>query len=190
MGQSDALATAPLVMALTAAIFGWPLPDLSTIAAHLTGLDLSRGAPKVWSIVEAVPLGLPLTGLAWVAAFGGSAAFVAHFGTRAFTDRTLVAAAVLAPLLVAGLLPGMHERCFYAAGVLVFIWAAATGRRGDRITFSLVQLGSLLGVLASATGIGQLASAGAVATIVATWRLAKPLLASPANDDRPALRPI
>ena len=180
-----------LAMFAPALLLGWPLSDLLTIDTRQAGFfeELSRNAPNIWAVLQVLPLGLPLTGLANAAALGASAAYTAHFGTHPLTARATVAAAALAPLLVVGLLPRMHERYFYAADVLVFVWAAASGRARDWVTAALVQLGSLLGILAYGTGIEQLAIAGAVAVLVATWRIAKPLLPRPANDDMPASPP-
>lgn len=176
---------ATLAMFAPALLLGWPLSDLLTIYTRQAGFfeELSRNAPNIWAIVQVLPLGLPLTGLANAAALGASAAYAAHFGTRPLTDRATVAAAALAPLVVVGLLPRMHERYFYAADVLVFVWAVASRRAGDWVTAGLVNLGSLLGILAYGTGIEELAIAGAVAMLAATWRLAKPILTRPANDN-------
>jgi Gpi18-like mannosyltransferase len=178
---------ATLAMFAPALLLGWPLSDLLTIYTRQAGFfeELSRNAPNIWAIVQVLPLGLPLTGLANAAALGASAAYAAHFGTRPLTDRAIVAGAALAPLLVVGLLPRMHERYFYAADVLVFVWAMASRRARDWITAALVNLGSLLGILAYGTGVEELAMAGAVAMLAATWRLAAPLLSRPANDDAP-----
>ena len=173
-----------------ALLCGWPLSDLATIYVRQAGFydTLSMNAPNVWAIVQALPLGVPLTGLANAAALGASAAYAAHFGTRSLTDRAAVAAAALAPLVMVGLLPRMHERYFYAADVLVFVWAAASGRPRDWLTAALVQLGTLLAILGYGGGVSALPIAGAVAMLAATWRLGIPLLARPANDDAPVLR--
>ena len=174
-----------LAMFAPAVLLGWPPTDLLTIYTRQAGFfeELSRNAPNIWAIIQVLPLGLPLTGLANAAALGASAAYAAHFGTRPLTDRATLAAAALAPLIVVGLLPRMHERYFYAADVLVFVWAVASRRAGDWITAAFVNLGSLLGILAYGTGIQELAIAGAVAMLAATWRLAKPILTRPANDN-------
>lgn len=182
---------ATLAMFAPAIMLGWPITDLATIYVRQAGFydTLSMNAPNVWAIVQAFPLGLPLTGLANVAALGTASAYTTHFGTRPLTDRAIAAAAALAPLVMVGLLPRMHERYFYAADVLVFVWAAASGRRRDWLTAGLVQLGTLLAILGYGSGVSALPIAGAVAMLVATWRLAAPLLARPANDDAPALSP-
>lgn len=181
---------ATLGMFLPAILCGWPVTDLATVYFRQAGFfeTLSMNAPNIWAIVQAYPIALPLTGLASVAALGAAVAYVAWFGTRPLPTRALVAAAALAPLLVVGLLPRMHERYFYAADVLVFVWAAASNRREDWGTATLVQLGSLLGILAWGTGAWQLAIYGGVSMIIATWRLAKPLFAGAANDDAPLPR--
>ena len=180
---------ATLAMVTPSVLLGWPLADLATIYVRQAGFydTLSMNAPNVWAIVQAFPLGLPLTGLANAAALGASAAYAAHFGTRPLSRHATLAAAVLAPLIVVGLLPRMHERYFYAADVLVFVWAAASNRRGAWLTAGLVQLGSLLAILGYGSAVPALPIAGAVAMLVATWRLARPLLARPANDDAPLI---
>lgn len=183
---------ATLAMFAPAILLGWPITDLATIYFRQAGFfeTLSMNAPNVWAIVQTFPFAVPLTGLASTAALGAAVAYVAWFATRPLPDRALVAAAALAPLLVVGLLPRMHERYFYAADVLVFVWAAASGGRAAWTTAILVQIGSMLGILAWGTGIWQLAIYGAAAMLIATWRLAKPLLARPANDDQPLPRVV
>jgi Gpi18-like mannosyltransferase len=182
---------ATLAMFAPAMILGWPLSDLLTVYVRQAGFydTLSMNAPNVWAIVQAFPLGLPLTGLANATAVGAAAAYAAHFGTRPLSDRATLAAAALAPLIVVGLLPRMHERYFYAADVLVFVWAAAAGRRSAWVTAGLVQLGSLLAILGYGRGLPALPIVGAVAMLAATWRLGKPLLARAANDDAPSPPP-
>lgn len=166
---------------------GWPAGDLATVYFRQAGFfeDLSRNAPNLWAIVQAWPVaGLyPLAGLASVAAVGGAALYTAHFTARGLTDRALVAAATLAPLVVVGLLPRMHERYFFVADILVLAAAAAAGTRRGWVDAALVQAGSLLGILAFLSGLAGLASLGAVAMIAATVRIAAPLFARPANDN-------
>lgn len=178
---------ATLAMFLPSILLGWPIADLATIYVRQAGFydTLSMNAPNLWAIVQAFPLGLPLTGLANAAALGASAAYAAHFGTRSLSRHATLAAAALAPLIVVGLLPRMHERYFYAADVLVFVWAAASNRRDAWLTAALVQLGTLLAILGYGSALPALPIAGAVAMLVATWRLGVPLLERPANDDWP-----
>lgn len=176
---------ATLAMFLPAILLGWPIADLATIYLRQAGFydTLSMNAPNVWAIVQVFPLGLPLTGLANAVALGASAAYAAHFGTRDLSRRGILAAAALAPLIVVGLLPRMHERYFYAADVLVFVWAAASKRPSAWVTAGLVQLGSLLAILGYGSAAPAFSIAGAVVMIVATWRLGTPLLDRAANDD-------
>ena len=173
-------------------LMGWPAADLATIYFKQAGFfeDLSRNAPNVWAVVQSLPSsGLPLAGLASAAAVGASALYVAHFSVRGLTDRALLAAATLAPLLVVGLLPKMHERYFFVADILALGYAAATGTRRAWIDALLVQGGSVLGILAFLSGVAGLAAVGAVAMIAATVRMAAPLFARPANDNPLPIQP-
>lgn len=166
---------------------GWPAHDLATIYFRQAGFfeDLSRNAPNIWAVIQSTPLvhRHDLSGLASAAAIGGAALYTAHFSAHRLSDRALVAAAALAPLIVVGLLPKMHERYFFVADILVVACAAAgRGRRGWTDA-ALVQAGSTLGILAFLSGIAGLASLGAVAMVAATIRIAAPLFERPANDN-------
>lgn len=177
--QQWALApAATLAVFAPAMVLGWPLQDLLTIYLRQAGFfeTLSMNAPNVWAIVQSFRPAVPLTGFANAAALCAAVAYVAHFGTRALTDRAMVAAAALAPLIVVGLLPRMHERYFYPADVLVFVWAAASGYGRDWVTAGLVQLGSLLGIAGWASGRPEPVIAGGAVMMIATWRLARPLV--------------
>ena len=71
---------------------GWPAHDLATIYFRQAGFfeDLSRNAPNIWAVVQALPIaaGVPLSGLASAAAVGASALYAAHFTvTRADRPR-------------------------------------------------------------------------------------------------------
>lgn len=168
-------------------LVGWPAADLLTIYLRQTESypGLALNAPNLWMIVDALPLfdGVPLTGLAFAAAIGTAAAYVARLTVTPLGERRLLEAAMLAPMIVVGLLPRMHERYFFLADIIglaiALIWP---DRRSIGIAI-LVQLGSTLGLLAYVIGIPGLAMLGAVPMIAATLKLAHPLFEQPANDD-------
>lgn len=173
---------APLALALAnlpAALAGWPVADLAMVYFRRTTFypELSRNAPNIWAVVQAVPgaVSLRLASLANAAALAAAALYVWHFARRPLEGRTLVAAAALAPMVTAGLLPHMHERFFFVSDVLVFAWAVVSRRSADRITAALVQGGSFLGIMAYGNGTEELAMLGALLMLAATWRLARPL---------------
>lgn len=186
------LAPAALVAAWApAALAGWPVRDLALIYFRQTAYSetLSLNAPNIWAIVQALPVASsPISGAATMAALGASASYVWIFARRPLEGRALVAAAALAPMIVAGLLPHMHERYFFAADVLVFASAVASRRRADRVTAALVQGGSFLGIMAYGNGTAGLAMLGALLMLAATWRLARPLAAAPCSAKTMPLR--
>lgn len=171
---------APLA-ALAAALPAWGAGVAVDPARLLAAIGDGSGAPNLWTIADALPLGMPLTGLALAAAIGAVAAYVAHFSARPIGGRALPAVALLAPLATAGLLPGMTAPCFLVADILALVLALARRDRASLGTALLVIAGSLL----AAQGM---AGAGAVAMIVATIRLARPLLGAAANDNAGGIR--
>ena len=182
---------------LPAIIDGWPPEDIAAIYWRQADAFsvLSFNAPNVWMVVQMLP-GVdwlpPLDALALALAAGAGAAYVAAFSIRRLDGHRLVAAALFAPLLIAGLLPRMHERFFFLADVLALVLAASTRSLRDWRIAALVQAGSILGLAAFATRIEMLAVVGAVAMIAATASLARALLTDAANDNPayPARRPL
>ena len=174
---------------LPAWLAGWPAADLLTIyfrqADTYEGLALS--APNIWMIAEMLPAlrDVPLTGLALAAAVGAAAAYVAWFSVAPLRGRLLAEVALLAPLIVVGLLPRMHERYFFLADVIALAIATAWPDRRSIGIALLVQMGSLLALAAYLSGYAVLAVFGAVPMVIATIRLARPLLRRPANDNPP-----
>lgn len=166
---------------------GWPALDLLTIYLHQTEFDpaMALNAPNLWMIVAALPLftEVPLTGLAFAAATGATAAYIARLTVAPLGPRRLMEAAALSPMLVAGLLPRMHERYFFLADIITLAIALAWPDRRSIGIAVLVQLGSALGLLAYLSGISGLAMLGAVPMIAATIALARPLWRQPANDN-------
>lgn len=186
---------AMLAMYLPAWAAGWSLSDLLTVYVRQAGFvdSLSLNAPNVWMVVQQLvgPDATALTGVAMATAAGAGIWLAARVSVMRLEGQALIAAALLAPLLIAGLLPRMHERYFFLADVLALVWAAVAGTRRAAGDAMLIQLGSTLGVLAYMSGIGGLASLGAVAMIAATWRIGRALLsaATVANDNAPRLAP-
>lgn len=186
------LATAAMMM--PAILAGWPPGDLLAIYAQqsTTFADLSRNAPNIWSIIDLLPRGddMPLLGLAFTAAIGVSAAYIARFSAQPMHGRVLIAAALLAMLVTAGLLPKMHERFFYLADIVALVLAVAADDRNSWRTALLVQTGSTLALFAYLSGIESVAAISAVPMLIATWRVAVPLLQPAANDNPLLARPV
>ncbi len=185
---------ATAAMMVPAMLAGWPPGDLLAIYAQqgTTFADLSRNAPNIWSIIDLLPRGddVPLLGLAFTAAIGASAAYIARFSAQPLHGRVLIAAALLAMLVTAGLLPKMHERFFYLADIIALVLAIVSGDRYAWRTALLVQTGSALALLAYLSGIESVAAISAVPMLVATWRVAMPLLNPAANDNPLLARPV
>lgn len=185
---------ATAAMMIPAMLVGWPPGNLLAIYAlqSTTFADLSRNAPNIWSIVDLLPRGedMPLLGLAFTAAIGAIAAYIARFSAQPLHGRVLIAAALLAVLVTAGLLPNMHERCFYLADIVALVLAIMAGDRESWRTALLVQMGSTLALFAYLTGIESVAAFSAVPMLVATWRVAQPLLNQAANDNPLLARPF
>ncbi|OYX37950.1 MAG: hypothetical protein B7Y98_10155 [Sphingomonas sp. 32-62-10] len=186
------LATA--AMMIPAMVAGWPPGNLVAIYAlqSTTFADLSRNAPNIWSIIDLLPRGedMPLLGLAFTAAVGASAAYIARFSAQPLHGRALIAAALLAMLVTAGLLPKMHERFFYLADIVALVLAIMAADRESWRTALLIQTGSTLALFAYLSGIESVAAMSAVPMLVATWRIARPLLQPAANDNPLLVRPI
>lgn len=166
---APAVATAAMLPAWAA---GWPAADLATIYLRQTGAfgALSMNAPNIWSIVGVMPIPpvISLDRVALAAAIAASLSYVAWFGSRPMEGRRLVLAALLAPLLTAGLLPHMHERYFVLADVLALVFAVtARDGQGWRIAI-LVQAGSLAALLAFILEWQIAAALGGIAMILAT----------------------
>jgi Gpi18-like mannosyltransferase len=165
-----------------AALAGWPIADLLTIYLRQAGSypQLSLDAPNLGELVRALagPSAVPF-GIAYAAAVGASAGYVGWGWRRLPLGAAAVGPAALSVMIVAGLLPMMHERYFFAADV--FALAAALIRR-DRIGWAvaaLVETGSVLALLAYLTDARGFAAAGAAAMMIATWLLARSLRARP-----------
>ena len=182
-------AVAPLVAAATlAARFaaGWPIGGWAcAFCLQADGVQqLSANAPNIWTIVQVLPLGeVPLSGLALAATIGVSGAYVARISTLRLSGHSLVAAALLASLIMAGLLPHLHPNGVFLADMLVLILALSKRDPASGRIALLVQAGSALGVLADLSGLGGLAILGAGALVTATLSLARSVLKPAANDN-------
>ena len=167
---------------------GWPIADLLTIYVRQTGhFDLlSLNAPNPWIIVQALPVlqDLPLQGYAVAIAIGASVAYIAWLASRRIGPELILPAALLAPLLVVGTLPRMHERYFFLADILAFALAVTMRNRAGWSIAALVQVGSSLAILGYVFDTQALSMLGAVAMIAATYRTAK--LATRSLDNRTA----
>jgi Gpi18-like mannosyltransferase len=173
---------------LPAWLAGWPAADLVTIYFHQADWSprMALNAPNIWAIVQPLPLigALPLAGLAFAAAIGATAAYIAWLSTqRHLEGRALIAPALLCPLIVTGLLPHMHERYFFLADVLALCLALAMRDPPSVRVAIRVQIGSTAGLLGYLIGLDALAMLGAIVMIMATFNLARPLLFRSANDN-------
>lgn len=154
---------------------GWPLGNLLTVYVRQAGMmdSLSLNAPNIWTLVQQLvgPPAIALTGVALACATAAALWLTRRMAGLALEGPTLVGAALMSPLLVAGLLPRMHERYFFLADVLALVWSATAGTSRARTDAALVQLGSTLAILAYVSGVAGLGCVGAVAMIAATWRI-------------------
>ena len=173
---------APLVAlatTLVAWVAGSAIPLSVELDPSLVG-ELSFGAPNIWAMVPAMPYGLPLIGLAVAAAIGATVAYIAYFSAIRLNDRQLLNAALLAPLVLVGLLPWMRADDFFIAAVLALTlydranWRVAVLIQGS---FALAMFGHFGGL-------------PALAMIIATLHLARPLLKPAANDNPMLARTI
>lgn len=185
---------ATLAMMTPALLAGWPLSDLATIYVRQAGFFTkpSSYAPNIWAIAQTWPglTALPVTMIGNVAALAMAAVYVAWISRRRFEGWRLIGAAALSPLLVAGLLPRMHERYFLAADVLSFAYAAVAGRRDAWGDAALVQLASFLGIAAFFSTTDLLAQIGALVAIAATVRIATRISMSDEPMPRLSAHPI
>ncbi|MFT6569759.1 MAG: hypothetical protein ACJAWY_001466 [Sphingomonas echinoides] len=188
-------AVAPLISLATLAVLfaiGWPMPGWESVfAGRADGLPpLSANAPNIWAIVQALPLGaLSLSGLARTATIGVSAAYIARFSAQRLNGRSLIAAALLAALIMGGLLPYQQADCFLLADLLALILALARHDRASWRVAMLVQAGSALGLVGDRLDLPGFAMLGAVALLSATLSLARTALQPAANDNPLMARP-
>jgi len=180
--QWFAAPAALVALMLPALALGWPLDDLIAIYPRQSAWfpDLARNAPNIWSIVQQLHLvdATALVPFAYLAAALAAAAYVVRMVRMPLDGPQLVLAALLATLLMAGLLPKMHDRYFFLADVLALAYAAsAHSRRGWRI-FALVEIGSTLALFAYLSGIEGFAALGGALMAVGTWLALRDFLAA------------
>ncbi len=182
---------APAVLLATlipAWLAGWPAADLLLIYFRQveTFKAVALNAPNIWMILDSVGIdSAPFAGLALAAAVGACGAYAARFGAtaRMLTQPMLLRVALLSPLIVAGLLPRMHERYFLLADILSIAVALTSRERSAWRVPVLIQAGSTLALLAYMTGVSALAAIGGVMMLTATVLVATPLLSRAANDN-------
>lgn len=192
---AQALLLAPFFLALAirhrVPILWFALPA-TLLAVRLSGglpelaADTASSAPNIWSLINAIaPEQAPaLLGLALATALGATATYVARMQSAAPDLAGLTALAALAVLLTAGLLPHAQAQDFLLPGVLTLALTIVSGTRGSLILATLVHLG-MIAAIAAGFGVGiELAAAGALCMIAATWLAAQPLIAPHANDNR------
>ena len=156
---------------------GWPAADLATIyfrqAADFGG-DVVLNAPNVWTLLPvpgssgwATSLPLAITAAVAVAFLVSATARL-----KEADHARLIEFALLSVLIMAGLLPRMHERYFLLADLLALVLAFARPTRDTIAIAVLVQLGSIGALAAYVTGVNEFAQLGALAMIAATWVVA------------------
>ena len=180
---------APAIAAETM-LSGWHPADLAAFFQGSANQPLSFNAPNLWTIAQALPFGLPLFGLALAAGIGASAAYIANFSAQPPGERALMNAVLLASLVSAGLLPGMHANAFFLADILALILALRWRDKASWTIAILVQIGSVLAWLGAFSGMSGLAMLGGIAMLGATFRLARPPLQPAANDNPLTARAI
>ena len=164
-------------MALTRALTG----AAPTLPPFPLDLPLSRGAPNLWVLIEALPgIGeLPLIGLAFCASVGAAAAYVAWFSARALSRHTLLDAVLLCTLVMAELLPGTHATVFALADITALTLALVTREPGRWRVAGL----ALAGTASAALAAPDYAPVAAAALLLATLLQARALLKPAANDN-------
>lgn len=173
---------AMMAMYLPAWALGWPLSDLLTVYLRQAEFfeRLALNSPNIWAIVQLAPGfdGHLLSQLGKIAAVAAGLGLAGVVMVRQLNGTALLAAGTLSVLLVAGLLPHMHERYFYLADVLAFGFAVACGTRSAWISAALVLSGTALAIGAYITQATWLAAVGALPMLVATARFARVVLAA------------
>lgn len=178
----DASRRAWLTLAIVALVPAWAMarivPEFLSVGS---AVPLSDNAPNLWAIVQALPwIGdLPLAGLAMAMAIGVAAWLVAHFSANPPRGDALLSAALLVALALPGLLPQMQTHDFLLGAALSGVLAI---RRRSVVIPALVSIGYVLAVVGAAP-------LGALAMVAATVLVARPFLASPANDNGLPLNP-
>ncbi len=167
------VAPAAFVSAMIPAMaVGWPAADIAFIyyGQAQTFKELSVNAPNIWVLVEQFGLANGQTGRLYafmLSAIVGSAIVKAAFQTKANDHRRQVAVALLAALAMPYCLPLMHERYFFLADILAIALFAVHRNTVSLAVAFACQAGSLLGLMAYATGDVQWAMLGVAPISVA-----------------------
>ncbi|GGA54916.1 hypothetical protein [Sphingomonas psychrolutea] len=174
------LACAALVAAaiLLARAFGGDAPAFP----FPLDLPLSRGAPNLWVLAQALPgIGaLPLTGLALAATVGAGAAYAAWFSVRKLYRHTVPDAALLCALVMAAVLPGADIAVLAVVDLLALMLAMGTRRDPARWRVAGLALGGSTIALFATPDAAPLAAA---VLVVATLLQARAVLKPAANDN-------
>ena len=163
---------------LPAWLAGWPASDLATIYLRQAdaGRAISANAPNLWSIAKQAGVGLEAVVIAFAATAAAALLYVALLRRWWLDAHTMLLAALLAALIMPGLLPKMHERFFFLADLLAFALFLLAPSRRHALLGATTQAGSYLGLLAFLHGEQWLAAAGAVFMIAATFWCAGELM--------------
>ncbi|HEX8413196.1 MAG TPA: hypothetical protein VF637_04845 [Sphingomicrobium sp.] len=174
---------AMFAMYVPAWALGWPLADLMTLYFRQAEVFhyLSLNAPNVWAPVQLFvdPRSAAAEKFATAVALAATLGLVLMLMRKRIEGATLLAATCLSVLIVAGLLPRMHERYFYLVDVLAYAFAAISRTRGSWIAAALVQTGSTLAFAAYATNTPILAVIGALPMMATLVYFARICAAAP-----------
>jgi hypothetical protein len=172
------------VLLILAALTGTAIMLARALLGDATGLPfplnlpLSRGAPNLWVLAQAMPeIGeLPLVGLAFAATAGAAAAYAAWFSARRMYRQMVPDAVLLCALVMAELMPGTDLSALAVADIVALTLAMANPRDAARWRIAgLVLGGSVIALLA--------ASPAAAALLIATLLQARAVLKPAANDN-------
>jgi Gpi18-like mannosyltransferase len=161
------------LIALPAALGGWPVIGLATIYFHQAGWGPTfiGNAANPWILgLYAPELAQRLFIVGTFAAAAASAWMIYAVGTARIA---LLRAAVLSALIIPYLLPKMHERYYFAADVLAFLFACALRSRESVAIALLVTGASLAAILGNAREEWAITMAGAVLATAAVLLLIK-----------------
>ncbi|WP_029625340.1 hypothetical protein [Sphingomonas sp. PAMC 26605] len=201
--DANALVLAPFVVALCVRLRApWPtLPlapacALAMLLARSQGVPLAivlpqdvaltRGAPTLWAIAQALPgIGaLPLAGLAMASALGAAMAYTAWATGLSLRRADLLDAALLGAMLPV-LLPAIGPQALLLADALALIVAVLDPRAGRWRVAGLVVGGTTMAWL----GRADATALAAVAMLAATLLHARMVL-KPAANDNPRIVPL
>jgi Gpi18-like mannosyltransferase len=186
-----ALAIPPVIYlaaVLPAWLAGWPIDNLLTIYARQYELLpwLTTG-PNLWAPAVALHVTPELFFTAgYVLTAGAVVLYVAKV-------HPSLLAALLSAILLPFLLPKMHERYFLLADVLAYCLAWTDPRM--KLVFVLVQVGSLLSLVAYGTSLpwfnvtGAAAMTAALVLTIRELRRAAPEVTDPRGDDHAHAEP-